>query len=102
MEHHCINFAGRKAESTPKLPETSVKPVVGKCFSKITGLFLGNDKRTYMFNRDKLYILKANTLGIEKGPIHVSTLFKGVQKVDAAFKRQTDGATIVLSGKRLV
>ena len=54
-----------------------------------------------MFNGDKLYIL-SKKLGVEKGPIHVSKMFKGVDKVDAAFKRQMDGSTILLSGKRLV
>jgi len=90
---------GKKTETTPKIPETTVKPVTGKCFSKITGVLLGNDKRTYMFNNDKLYILRANVLGVEKGPIPVSTIFNNVKKVDAVFKRQSDSATIILSGK---
>ena len=55
-----------------------------------------------MFNNDKLYILRANVLGVEKGPIPVSTIFNNVKKVDAVFKRQTDRATVILSGKRLV
>ena len=55
-----------------------------------------------MFNNDKLYILRANVLGVEKGPIPVSTIFNNVKKVDAVFKRQSDSATIILSGKKLV
>ena len=55
-----------------------------------------------MFNGEKLYILKAGILGVEKGPIHVSSVFKGVEKVDAVFKRQTDSSTVIFSGKKLV
>eukprot|EP00794_Sanderia_malayensis_P009339 gene9339-10324_t len=93
---------GSRAKPTVKIPDQKTikpaKPYDPKCFSKVGGVFLGNDKKTYIFNNDKLFILKKG-LGIEKGPIPVSKLFKGVDKVDAAFKRQSDKHTILFSGK---
>ena len=83
----------------PSIPTATVQPYDSRCFNRMDAAFLGNDKRTYVFNSDKLYILK-KTLGIEKGPILVSKLFKGVLSVDAAFKRQYDRNTIIFSGKR--
>eukprot|EP00795_Rhopilema_esculentum_P009292 gene9292-16988_t len=89
---------GEKAVTIPSIPTVTVQPYDSRCFNRMDAAFLGNDKRTYFFNSDKLYILK-KTLGIEKGPILVSKLFKGVLSVDAAFKRQHDRNTIIFSGK---
>ncbi len=80
-------------------PVATVSPQHKECFSKVGAVFLGNDKKTYVFNSDKLFILKKG-LGIEKGPIPVSKIFKGVQKVDAAFKRQREQDTVLFSGKK--
>nr|UUA79708.1 matrix metalloproteinase 17-1 [Nemopilema nomurai] len=89
---------GEKTATTPKIPAVTIKPYDARCFSKMGAVFLGNDKRTYVFNSDKLYILKT-TLGIDKGPILVSDVFIGALSVDAAFKRQSDRSTIIFSGK---
>ena len=95
-------ISGGKVQTTAKglnTDQVTQKPSSDKCFSKMGAVFLGNDKRTYVFNSDKLFILSKN-LGIEKGPLHVSKYFKNVPTVDAAFKRQSDKNTILISGKK--
>eukprot|EP00794_Sanderia_malayensis_P009338 gene9338-10323_t len=80
--------------------KTTLKPPVEKpheCFSRVTAIFLAANKKTYMFNAAKLWILDGN-LAVEKGPISVDRVFKGMKTVDAAFQRD-DGNSLLFSGR---
>ena len=64
-------------------------------------MFLGADKKTYVFSKRKLFIF-SKSLSIDQGPIAIWKIFKGVKSVDAAFTRH-DGKTVLFSsGKYFV
>ena len=89
---------GKRSVKEPKLPKPGSKVPLGhKCFRKI-GAVLSLADGVYVFNNDKLYILKNNMLEV-KGPVPVSSVFRGVQKVDAAFTRH-NGKITLFSGNQ--
>ncbi len=75
-------------------------PTARFCLRKFSAVYMSvHDKRTYIINGPKSYILDKN-LRMEKGPIKTTKLFGGVEKVDAVFQRQWDSKTIVFSGNK--
>ncbi len=91
---------GVKSQTTATtLNPSTLKPKAkDACFSRMSAIFLAGDKKTYMFSSDKLWILDKH-LALEKGPIYVEKVFKGIKSVDAAFRRN-DGKTVLFSGDR--
>ena len=84
-----------KEKSTP-LPKATVKPSISGCTDHIKTVILGKEEKTYIVNRDKLYVVARN-LGIENGPLPVENYFKGLKFVDAAFTRHRDKKTVFFS-----
>ena len=98
FEEVAFYILGKRSAKEPKLPEAGSKVPMGqKCFRKI-GAVLSLADGVYVFNDDKLYILKRNMRHV-KGPVPVSSVFKGVQKVDAAFIRH-NGKITLFSGNQ--
>jgi len=87
-------YGVRKSESvttpapTPIVPVTvpfSTTPKARICLNRIKAAFLGGDKKVYVFNDDRLFVLD-EFLNIEKGPVPIGDVFYGLTKVDAATK----------------
>ena len=66
------------------MPFTSA-PEPRICLDRIKAAFLGGDKKVYVFNDDKLFVLD-KSLNIERGPVPIGDAFHGLTKVDAATK----------------
>ena len=85
----------------PIIPDR--KPITSKpkppvCLNRIKAAFLGSDKKVYVFNDDKLYVL-GKFLTIERGPVPIGDVFRGVTKVDAAMKIES-GELIFFHGDK--
>ena len=97
---HLIFITGSrvsKKKSTPTPPpKVTVKPPTSGCTDHIKAAILGKDQKTYIVNRDKVYVV-GTKLGIEKGPLPVENYFKGLKFVDAAFTRHGDKKTVFFS-----
>ena len=92
----------KKAERTPppnpetRPPKATMRPPEKGCTNRIQAAILGKDKKTYVINRDKVYVLGLN-LGIDQGPLPLENYFKGLKFVDAAFRRQIDQKTVLFN-----
>lgn len=69
------------------------------CISSFRAVLLDrHTQKTYVINKDKVYILGAE-LGIENGPIELHTQYRGLYEADAAYVRE-GGNAVFFKGTR--
>ncbi|XP_057298329.1 matrix metalloproteinase-2-like [Hydractinia symbiolongicarpus] len=82
-----LTFTSHSLIMTPTEPTVTTKEIQnGGCPGVFKAVFLDKKSgKTYIVNNDKVFILN-KSLKLEKGPVHLNTLFPGLDRIDAVYR----------------